>query len=100
MADPTGAQRSHERIRDLRLADHLGKGFWPVAAIECGDHGSMLSSAADIVWVSHEMSGKYPEPVYGAVTSCHVCRAISASSSVGITSTATRESSVLMRRDV
>ena len=31
--DPIGAERRHQRLRHLGLADHLGERLWPVAAI-------------------------------------------------------------------
>ncbi len=46
--DATGAQGRHQRFGDLRLPDHLGEGFWPVSAIECGNHDTMLPAASDI----------------------------------------------------
>ena len=34
VVDPVGAQRLHQRLGDVLLADHLGEGLRPVAAVE------------------------------------------------------------------
>ena len=44
---PIRAQRSHQGFGHLGLADHLGKGLWPVAAIQGGNHGSIVVGATD-----------------------------------------------------
>lgn len=45
--DTIGAERRHERLRHLGLADHLGERLWPVAAIQGGDHASIVVAASD-----------------------------------------------------
>ncbi len=45
--DPIGAERRHERLRHLGLADHLGECLGPVAAIEGGDHTSIVVVTSD-----------------------------------------------------
>ncbi len=47
VVDAVRAQRSHQGIGHLGLADHLGKGLWPVAAIQGGNHVSIVVGAAD-----------------------------------------------------
>src|SRR5690606_15232860 len=42
-----GAQRGAQRIGHLRLTDQLGKGLWPVTAIQGGNHSLIVVAAAD-----------------------------------------------------
>ena len=44
---PIGAERGHERLGHLRLSDHLGERLRPVAAIQGGDHASIVVAACD-----------------------------------------------------
>jgi len=38
VVDPAGAQRLHERLRHVLLADHVGEALGPVAAVQGGGH--------------------------------------------------------------
>ena len=42
-----GAERGHQRLGHLGLADHLGERLRPVAAIQGGDHASIVVAACD-----------------------------------------------------
>jgi len=47
VVDPVGAQRRSQWIGHLRLTDQLGKGLWPVTAIQGCNHPLIVVAAAD-----------------------------------------------------
>src|SRR5690606_25163486 len=112
--DPVGAKRRHQRIGHLVLPDQLGKVFWPITAIQGGNHPLRIVGAADLLrgcstglislsptseFLTKRRASARSGPCVDsfsdvgdkgrAQAKAAACRAISSSSLVGITSTET-----------
>ena len=64
VVDAVRAQGRHEWLGHLRLPDHLGKSFWPITAIQCGSHASIVLARGDSHGTKKGPLAHPPEPGY------------------------------------
>src|SRR5699024_7986698 len=62
VVDPARAQRLHQRFGDVFLADDIGEGLRPVAAVQRGAHGVTLTGGPVSGGVTHSTERPSPRP--------------------------------------